>query len=324
MMKRLGWKTWLAVAALLVSMPVVGFFYFIFANEAPIVTGEVIYNQEYKPGLSLDIYAPIKNVFEQTPVVMFIHGGAWIGGTKEALNMNRFNKATNTLRKAGYAIVSINYTLARPSRSPFPHCIADAADAVMWIQNHAEEFNFDPNNIGLFGESAGAHIAMMLAYGDASLYSSSYVPTEFTYVVDVYGPSYLEGLYTMPTADTIYSLVRELPEPLKSQLDVARYLFGFDPRKDSLRAAEFMAEFSPLNYLGNEAPPTLMIQGDRDLLVPKEQTLRLAQKLDSLGREHELHLLAGMNHSFMDATPKQKHDAQQWIIDFVMKHYCIH
>src|SRR5689334_237454 len=86
--------------------------YFVVSNGAPIITGKVIRNIEYKPGLKLDVYTPTKQVYDKTPVVIYIHGGAWISGLKEGLNFNRFNQAANHLREAGYAIVSINYTLA--------------------------------------------------------------------------------------------------------------------------------------------------------------------------------------------------------------------
>jgi acetyl esterase/lipase len=97
--------------------------YFLVSNDAPIVVGNVVRNIEYKPGLKLDIYQPTTKVYDKAPVIVYVHGGAWIAGFKESLNFNRFNHAINTLRESGYAIVSVNYTLAQANKSPFPACL---------------------------------------------------------------------------------------------------------------------------------------------------------------------------------------------------------
>ncbi len=315
------WKLFVVVLLVGAATPFIWLSYFVVANEAPILEGEVIYGEEYKPGLSLDLYTPTVRVHERFPVVMFIHGGAWIGGSKEGLNMNRYNEAVNELRDLGHAVVSIDYTLARPDQSPFPECIQDAADAVAWIVQHADTFNLDTLNIGLFGESAGAHIAMMVAYAEPSVYGSRHRFPAFRYVVSVYGPNRLRGLFEMPTADSIYSFLEELPEPISSRLDLTQYIFGFDPHADSVRAYTLLDTYSPFNYVGRQAPPTLFVHGDEDFIVPVDQTHRLAQRLDSLSVDHAVHILEGMNHGFVDATNEQKSDAQSWIVDFIKHHH---
>ncbi|MDP5138974.1 MAG: alpha/beta hydrolase, partial [Spirosomaceae bacterium] len=148
--------------------------YFLLTTEPPITQGEVLYGVEYKNGQTLDIYQPTKQVYDKTPVVFFIHGGAWIGGRKESINMTRFSGAVNMLRESGYAVISPEYTLAEEGKSPFPDCINDIADAVEWTRANAETYKFDVNNFGIFGESAGGHIAMMNAFPDSVSYSETY------------------------------------------------------------------------------------------------------------------------------------------------------
>ena len=137
--------------------------WFFVANEAPILMGDVIHHVAYKNNLTLDIYQPTDTVYAKNPVVVFFHGGAWIMGIKESININRFNDAINRLRQQGYAVISPEYTLADDGKSPFPDCIIDARDVLVWIKNNAEIYHFDLQNVGLFGESAGAHIALMTA-----------------------------------------------------------------------------------------------------------------------------------------------------------------
>ncbi|HTH57817.1 MAG TPA: alpha/beta hydrolase [Cyclobacteriaceae bacterium] len=311
------WKFLLCILALIAA----GFFavgYFIVANEAPIITGEVVRNIEYKPGLKLDIYTPTQRVYDKIPVVIYIHGGAWISGLKEGLNFNRFNQAVNELRDAGYAIISIDYTLASANQSPFPACIDDAVDAVHWIYQNATLHHFDVNNVGLFGESAGAHIAMMTAYAN---YFKDAPQVHFNYVVDVYGPNQLAGVYHNPTVDTLYTVLAKLPSRLQARLDIAKYIFGFDPKQDSARALETMKMYSPYYHLTPGAPPTLIMHGDSDRIVPVEQSTTLHEKLDSLHVLNEIHFVKGADHAFAKATPDQKSEIQKWIVEFIERHY---
>jgi acetyl esterase/lipase len=298
-----------------------GLAYFLVANDAPIITGDVLRNIEYKPGLKLDVYTPTRQVYEKTPVVIYIHGGAWIAGFKEGLNFNRFNQAANDLRESGYAIVSISYTLAQSNQSPFPACIEDAVDAVIWVYTHAPDHNFDINNVGLFGESAGAHLAMMVAYGHPTLYLRDYPQVRFNYVVDIYGPNRLKNIYHAPAIDTLYAALGKLPDRFQSHLDLAKYIFGFDPKQDTARATQIMETYSPYNYVTPAAPPTLLIQGDSDRVVPLEQSITLRAKLDSLGVENEMHIIEGADHAFAKATAEQKSELQKWIVGFVQRHY---
>jgi acetyl esterase/lipase len=315
-MKKYKWFLWILLAIVVIFFMAIA--YFFISNDAPIITGKVMRNIEYKPGLKLDIYEPTTIVYEKTPVVLYIHGGAWIGGLKESLNFNRFNEASNNLRAAGYAIVSINYTLAEANRSPFPACIEDAKDAIKWIDKNSSVYNFDLGNIGLFGESAGAHIAMMVAYDRQT---QDTLPVKFNYVIDIYGPNQLEGIYHTAFIDTLYSMRGRLPEKLQSYLDLEKYIFGFDPRQDTIKAMEMMKTYSPYFYLSSSVPPTLLIQGDGDRIVPVLQSTSLKAKLDSLGVENEMHILKGTDHALAKATPEQKEDVQQWIVAFIEKHY---
>lgn len=312
------WRFLLALLALVGSVAA-GFAFYLIANDAPIISGTITRNIEYKPGLRLDVYAPTREVYEKAPVVVYIHGGAWIAGIKEGINFNRFNQTANELRDSGYAIVSINYTLARTNHSPFPACLQDASDALQWIRHNAEAYNFDLNNVGLFGESAGAHIAMMTAYSSSQQASDS--SFHFRYVVDIYGPNQLRQIYESPTVDTLYTKLAGLPTWLQGRLDLARYILGFDPKQDTARAWQIMEMYSPYNQLSPSAPPTLIIHGDKDRVVPLEQSITLKAKLDSIGVENEFHLVKGADHAFAFATADQRTELQGWITQFILRHY---
>lgn len=294
-----------------------GFVYFIFANDAPITKGKISYNVDFKEDLSLDIYHPTQIKHDKSPVVLFVHGGAWIAGRKESMNTNRVHGAINQLRDHGYTIISIEYTLARDGISPFPACIIDGFDAIEWIKNHSDSLNLDLSYFGIMGESAGGHIAMMNAFSDPADFGLSHPKPNFDYVVDIYGPSDIYELYHSDTADSIMAIIEELPEPINKHLNLAERVLGFDPKNDPERFVEISRIYSPVSYLNTELPPILMIHGNADQIVPLEQSLLLKGKLDSLNIDNELHILDHTNHAFIGADDLQKSDIQQWIFDFI-------
>lgn len=302
---------------ILISGTSAGFVYFIFSNDAPITKGEISYNVDFKDDLSLDIYHPTKIKHEKSPVVLFVHGGAWIAGRKESMNTNRVHGAINQLRDNGYTIFSIEYTLAREGKSPFPACIIDGFDAIEWIRAKSDSHNLDLDYIGIMGESAGGHIAMMNAFAKPADFGLGHTKLDFDYVVDIYGPSDIFELYHSDTADSIMAMIEELPEPINKHLNLAERVLGFDPKNEPEKFSAVSQLYSPVSYLHKGLPPVLMIHGNADQIVPLEQSLLLKQKLDSMGIPNELHILDHTNHAFIGADDSQKAELQQWIFDFI-------
>ena len=296
--------------------------YFFVSNEAPIIKGEVFRQVNYKADLNLDIYMPTQEVYQNHPVVIFYHGGAWIGGAKEAININRFNGAINQLRENGYAVISANYTLASQEQSPFPACIIDAFDAIKWVEDHAAEYQFDLNNVGVFGESAGAHIALMTAFSDVDDFSpSSKSEIKLDYVVDIYGPTHLGSLYETTLVDSLTVIIERAPEKLRACINIPEHLFGFNPKEDSIRTKEFAAHYSPLYYIHNHVPPILIIHGKQDRVVPLQQSNLLIKKLDKLHLDYQYHEIENMDHAFIGASEKQRENVQNWIASFIIDQY---
>lgn len=313
-------KKLLVVILVLTLIGATYFVYFMVANEAPITQGKVIYGEAYKADLSLDIYSPTNPIYEQSPVIVFFHGGGWFAGRKESINFNRFNKAISELREKGYYIITPEYTLASKEDSPFPNCIQDAFDVLKWVESNQEIYNFDLNNVGVFGESAGAHIALMTAYSNPSSFSTTR-EVSLNYVVDIYGPTDLERLFQAQMIDSLKTVLKKLPSSVGDHLDVSRRIFGFDPESDPSKTQDFFAAYSPIHFMKENAPPTLLIHGDADVVVPLDQSARLVEKLDGLGIEHEIHILQNVNHAFIGAMEHQKDSIQSWISEFVLGHY---
>jgi acetyl esterase/lipase len=163
---------------------------------------------------------------------------------------------------------------------------------------------------------------MMVAYAKPEdIEDSLTLNVNINYVVDIYGPTDLESLYHSQTVKKINEGLEKLPESLKAHLDINQYLFGFDPEKDSARAKAVIEKYSPINYLNSKIPPTLIIQGEADQIVPVNQSAGLHSKLDSLGVKNKYYQLPEVKHAFRSINKQQKADVQDWIVDFIEENY---
>lgn len=315
-------KKGLWILLVLVLAIAVGIYIFFKRTEAPILKGEVELSVNYKDDLKLDIYEPTNQVYTKNPVLVYYHGGAWVSGDKITVNNARFNGAFNALREKGYVVISPTYTLAKFKSSPFPACIADAFDVISWIEKNAEAHNFDTENVGVLGESAGGHLALMVAYADAEKFTKPH-NIDLNYVVAAYPPTDLEKLYVdlKELRETVSESASELPSSLQEYFNIDQYLFGFDVDRDTVKANELAQLYSPVNYLNRHLPNTLIIHGNQDRVVPLSQSELLQAKMKSANKNLQFHILDGVDHAFMNATPEQKNQTQKWIADFVNSQY---
>ncbi|MBZ0185864.1 MAG: alpha/beta hydrolase, partial [Candidatus Obscuribacterales bacterium] len=116
-------------------------------RDLPYVPGSVDENQ------TLDLFIPKTKFGTSLPLIIWIHGGGWIEGDKSS-------SPSLELARKGFATASINYRLA--PKNLFPAQIYDCKAAIRFIRAHAEEYNIDPDRIGVWGHSAGGHLAALL------------------------------------------------------------------------------------------------------------------------------------------------------------------
>jgi acetyl esterase/lipase len=183
------------------------------------------------------------------PVLIYFHGGGWLGGDKKSSN-------PDPLVRAGIAVVAANYrfTTGTPDAAPFPAPMLDCARVVQFVRSKAKEWNIDPTRIALTGSSAGAVICMWIAYHDDMAKPASADPVErfstrVTCILPQSGPTTLDpklilkrvgGNPTVTDALLPFFAVKNL-----SELDA--------PDKQKL-----VADASALNLVTKNAPPTFM------------------------------------------------------------------
>ncbi|MFA5132067.1 MAG: alpha/beta hydrolase [Candidatus Paceibacterota bacterium] len=223
-------------------------------NKTPEIPADIkeIKNIEYKnvngQSLQLDMYIPQKKSIKLAPLLIFVHGGGWSGGKRSDYLVYLLSFA-----KKGYITATISYRL--DADTPYPAAIEDVNDAVTWLSSHSETYGYDKNNIAIIGGSAGAHLALLAAYGWGGSVSHP-----IKAVVDLYGPTDLTTGYMRN-----HSLVTS---------------FIGHPYEDS---PELYKEASPITYLDSKDPPTLIFHGTSDELVPLSQSDVLKAYLHTLG-----------------------------------------
>lgn len=242
----------------------------------------VVYKETSQGALHLDVYRPAAG--EGHPLCVMIHGGGWHHGGRFE---NGLSKWAGYLASAGLVVTSIDYRLA--PTTTFPDSFQDCLDAVDWSVAHAAEFGADPDRIGLFGDSAGGHLVLLAGTSQTHPdYDGPRMQTpgeQLKAVVAWYPPTDLLALHEKEAA-------------ANGGGSVQRFV-GADPARNPDR----WRQASPIEQVHSGLPPTLILQGTRDFLVPHAQATDYAERLEALGAPHELHIVEGAVHGFDRVAP---------------------
>ncbi|KUO10440.1 alpha/beta hydrolase [Streptomyces sp. DSM 15324] len=230
--------------------------------------------------LQLDLYLPSAGP-GPAPLIVFVHGGGWLRGSRKmfAPTFSGWQPTPfERLAIQGFAVASVDYRLSGEALFPAP--LEDLAAALDWLTERPELFGLDADRVVLWGESAGAHLAALLALRtDRPLRG----------VVDWYGPA---DLPAMAGADPKHSLSSD-PEDTRE----AR-LLGAPARK----VPELAREASPISHVHRDAPPFLIAHGTADSAVPFGQSEALAAALAAAGVQVRLDPVEGADHLWQGLT----------------------
>ncbi len=219
---------------------------------------------------NVDLYLP-RGADGPTPVLMYIHGGGWVGGSKEA----------NVLRllpwlERGWAVVNVQYRLGQVALAPA--AVEDCLCALRWVIRNAEQYNIDTNRIVVTGNSAGGHLSLTTGMIPASAGLDRQCPgneeLSVAAIINWYGITDVGDLLDGENMKTY-----------------AVQWMGSMP--DRFEIAE---RVSPLTYVREGLPPILTIHGDADRVVPHQHAVRLTDALESAGVTTELHTVPGGGH----------------------------
>ncbi len=227
------------------------------------------------PAEKLDIYLPDQGQ-GPFPVIVSIHGGAFIFGDKVGIDL----EAAQAGLARGYAVVSINYRLSGEAR--FPAQIHDVKAAIRFIRAHAGQYGLNPDHIAVWGSSAGGHLAALAGTsGDAPELEDpglgpSGISSRVQAVVDWFGPTDFLAMDGQFRQSGIAGQVHDTADSPESKLLGKK--IGAAP--DRVRMA------NPETYISACDPPFFIQHGTRDRLIPVQQSVEFARRLEKiLGKE---------------------------------------
>lgn len=274
MKKILRYLSGLLIAALLLAI-IWGLLVYFFAYT---LYRDVSYGE--KDTNTMDVYIP-KEAYkrESNGVILFIHGGSWSGGDKAEETIR-----CRMLASRGYIVANVNYTLWSEDTADAYHVsqVLDELDAALLkVQAFAAERGIAIDKAATVGYSAGAHLAMLYAYsrGDTA-------PVDIVFTASMAGP-----------ADISPAVWGE-----DMAIRVARRLTGIEITHEMLRsgkADEIFASVSPTSFIDKDTPPTLMMQGGRDTVVPPANADSLVEKFTAYAVPYDYIPLADSDHSLL-------------------------
>lgn len=236
----------------------------------------------------MDIYLPAGRTTTATKAIIIVHGGAWISGDKS--EMNDFIPVVKK-ELPNYAIFNINYRLgALPTTNPFPTQENDVKAAVDFIINKSSEYKFNTGKVVLLGASAGAHLALLQAYKQTT--------PKVKAVVSLFGPTDIPALYAFYPVGSINLIALQL-------------LLGGTP---TTNAALYQSS-SPINFATAQSPPTLILHGTADDIVPIAQSTALKTKLETAGASVKMVTYQNAGHGDWDDATFSKAYAE--IVSFL-------
>jgi acetyl esterase/lipase len=218
---------------------------------------EVVRDIRYREGSSkswrLDLAVKKDRTGKPRPGIVVIHGGGWLEGDKSSFVFKDRSAPANIVdfAKLGFVAVTMNYRLSR--EAPFPAALEDCKCAVRWLRAHAKEYDLDASHIGAYGNSAGGHLALMLAMAgkEAGLEGDGPYQEQSSLVQAAVSDSGPLDLLEQQRNSKIHEVVK-------------RFMGG--PPDGALLAAYRKA--SPSQYVKRDTPPLLLIYGVSDLQIP--------------------------------------------------------
>ncbi|MBF6600208.1 MAG: alpha/beta hydrolase [Dehalococcoidia bacterium] len=209
------------------------------------------------------------------PSVLLVHGGGWASGDRSQLHGYGI-----LLGRLGYVCVASEYRLT--GEATWPAQIHDVKAAIRWMRANAAELGIDPEKVCISGNSAGGHLSLVAAgtpglpvfEGDGG---HAGVSTRVAASIAFYAPA-AEIASGTPLAPVVQALM------------------GEHASADALR------DVSPLAHVSAAFPPTLLMHGNKDELVPQQASIRMYRALDEAAVPVELHMFADAPHGF-DAAP---------------------
>jgi acetyl esterase/lipase len=248
------------------------------------VERDILYVPGGDPSQALDLYLPEQASGKPLPIVVWIHGGGWRGGSKS-------NCPAAGFATLGYAAASVEYRFS--NKAIFPAQIQDCQAAIRFLRANAKTYNIDPDRIGVWGDSAGGHLVALLGTAGGQkafpmIGGNDNQSDRVQAVCNFYGPTNFNTVIAQAAADANAKNIFKW----NTAGDPYSGLIGGGLGEDTAKGDAV----SPVHYVTKDAPPMLIMHGDRDTLVPYAQSEELEAALKKAGANVLLQKFPGAGH----------------------------
>lgn len=260
------------------------------SHSKPPAPGKVHIDVPYRKSLlrthAVDIYEPlVAYKHGSAPAVLFLHGGSWIKGDKVTIRV--VDRFLTRMRSRGYFVIAVDYTTSALRGLSGP--LKNTKASLEWIGAHAEEYGYDPQRIGLYGVSAGGHLALM-------------------------------AISTMekPDVSVSFAFIECAPTDLIGMRDGEAYensgVFTLLPESR-------LRKLSPINCVSADMPPILIFHGDQDRTVDIAQSERYVEAVRAAGGEAELVRYPGGDHVFLNYSDEMWYQQESRALWFFAQNF---
>jgi acetyl esterase/lipase len=224
--------------------------------------------------------APVPGGGARRPALMQIHGGGWVIGDKREQGLPLLGH----MAAQGWVGFNVNYRLS-PGVA-FPDHLVDLKRGLAWIREHADEYGIDPDFICVTGGSAGGHLTALVALTqNEARFQPGFEEADTSVVAAV--PIY--GVYDF-TPDGAFGADRQIFTKFLEPIVIKAFV-DEEPERFS--------DASPVHHVHPDAPPFLVVHGDRDTLAPVEDARAFVEKLRDVSTQPVLYAeMQGAQHAF--------------------------
>jgi acetyl esterase/lipase len=258
---------------------------------------DLVYGKVADRELLLDIYLP--EGVNNPPLLIWVHGGAWRGGTKDSVPILDFVED-------GYAIASLDFRLS--GEGMFPAQVHDIKAAIRFLRAKAGSHGYDAEKVALLGASSGGHLVSLVGVtnGDRELEGDigDFVAenSDVQAVVSYYGASNLTTILSQST-----------PHGLSVRKPALDLFIGGQPEDNTARARQA----SPVFHVDRSDPPLLLLHGDQDPQMPINQSHELHHAYNQHGLEVAFEVVHGAAHGGAEFVDEQRRSV---VLAFLNKH----
>ena len=251
--------------------------------KGTIIERDIVYATNGEREMLLDVYRPESD--KPLPLVIWFYGGAWDWGNKDR------SQPLIPMLSRGYAIAGVTHTKSK--EEIFPAVVNDCRAAVSFLRLNARRFNLDQERFGAAGESSGGHLTALLATtSDTNEFQKHAVTRKASSAIQAASP------WCGPTDFLKLNDVKASQDYSKRHSAPSR-LIGAPIRE----APEKCRQANPITYVSKDDPPCFIVHGDRDFVVPLNQSELLHAALKKAGVPSTFHVVKGGEHGFSKRTP---------------------